>query len=233
MELSKRLQTVADLVSSGLTVADVGTDHGYIPIHLIEIGKCAKAFAMDVNEGPILRAQAHIMEHGLGEQIETRLSDGVKGLQVGECDAVVIAGMGGALTVKILEEGQAVFQNLKEFILQPQSELYKVREFLVSQGYCVIQEEMVKEEGKFYPMMKVIRRKSEEYSAVELRYGKLLLTEKHPILKEFLLKEQNTKKIILQNLQKESGFHIEVRKNEIMEELEEIEYALQRYYEGD
>lgn len=233
MELSKRLQAVADLVSSGLTVADVGTDHGYIPIYLVEIGKCAKAFAMDVNEGPILRAQDHIMEHGLNEQIETRLSDGVKGLQVGECDAVVIAGMGGALTVKILEEGQAVFQNLKEFILQPQSELYKVREFLVSQGYCVIQEEMVKEDGKFYPMMKVIRRESEEYSTVELRYGKLLLTEKHPILKEFLMKEKNTKKIILQNLQKESGFHIEVRKNEIMEELEEIEYALQRYYEGD
>ena len=233
MELSKRLQAVADLVSSGLTVADVGTDHGYIPIHLIETGKCSKAFAMDVNEGPILRAKAHIMEHNLSEQIETRLSNGVKALQVGECEAVVIAGMGGALTVKILEEGQAVFQNLKEFVLQPQSELYKVREFLISQGYCVIKENMVKDDGKFYPMMKVVRGEAEEYSAVELRYGKFLLAEKHPILKEFLLKEQNTKKLILQNLQKESGLHIEVRKKEIMEELEEIEYALQRYYECD
>lgn len=233
MELSKRLQAVADLVSNGLTVADVGTDHGYIPIHLIESGKCNRAFAMDVNEGPLLRAKEHIAEHDLDEQIETRLSDGVKGLQPGECDAVVIAGMGGALTVKILEEGTEVFRNLKEFILQPQSELYKVREFLVSQGYCIIAEDMVKEDGKFYPMMKVINGASEAYHAVEMRYGKHLLTERHPVLKEFLIKEQNTKKNILQNLQKECGFHIEVRKNEIKDELEEIEYALQRYYEGD
>ena len=233
MELSKRLQAVADLVSEGLTVADVGTDHGYIPIYLIQTGKCKKAFAMDVNEGPLLRAKAHVMEHGLGEMIETRLSDGVKNLQVGECDAVVIAGMGGALTVKIMEEGKEVFHSLTEFILQPQSELYKVREYLVSQGYCIIAENMVKEEGKFYPMMKVINGTSEAYSSVELRYGKHLLTGKHPVFKDFLVKEQNTKKCILQNLQKESGFHIEVRKNEIEKELEEIEYALQRYYEGD
>ena len=233
MELSRRLQAVADLVSSGLTVADVGTDHGYIPIYLIESGKCKTAFAMDVNEGPLLRAKEHIAEHGLTNQIETRLSDGVGCLQVRECDAVVIAGMGGALTVRILEEGTEIFRNLTEFILQPQSELHKVREFLVSQGYCIVEEDMVKEDGKFYPMMKVINEQSEAYHAVELRYGKLLLAEKHPVLHEFLIKEKNTKKTILQNLQKESGFHIEVRKNEIKEELEEIEYALQRYYEGD
>ena len=233
MELSKRLQAVADLVSDGMTVADVGTDHGYIPIHLLETGKCPKAFAMDVNRGPLLRAQKHIAEHGLGEQIETRLSDGVKGLQVGECDAVVIAGMGGALTVKILDEGKDVFKNLKEFILQPQSELSKVREYLYEQGYCVVAEYMVQEDGKFYPMMKVINDESDTYNAIEFRYGKCLLSKKHPVLRVFLEKEKNTKKNILQNLQKEDGEHIEVRKKEIEEELEGIEYALQRYYEGD
>jgi len=134
MELSKRLQAVADLVSDGLVVADVGTDHGYIPIYMLEIGKCSKALAMDVNHGPLLRAKEHIAEHGLEEMIETRLSDGVKELQVGECDAVVIAGMGGALTIKILEEGKEVFKNLTEFVLQPQSELYKVSEYLFEKG---------------------------------------------------------------------------------------------------
>ena len=233
MELSKRLQSVADLVRDGMTGADVGTDHGYIPIHLLETGKCPKAFAMDVNRGPLLRAQKHIAEHGLGEQIETILSDGVKGLQVGECDAVVIAGMGGALTVKILDEGKDVFKNLKEFILQPQSELSKVREYLYEQGYCVVAEDMVQEDGKFYPMMKVINDESDTYNAIEFRYGKCLLSKKHPVLRVFLEKEKNTKKNILQNLQKEDGEHIEVRKKEIEEELEGIEYALQRYYEGD
>jgi tRNA (adenine22-N1)-methyltransferase len=233
MELSKRLQAVADLVSSGLTVADVGTDHGYIPIYLIESGKCGHAFAMDVNQGPLLRAKEHIVEHGLEEQIETRLSDGVKHLNVGECDAVVIAGMGGALTIKILEEGKQIFKNLTEFVLQPQSELHKVRTYLLEQGYCIVEEDMVQEDGKFYPMMKVINGASDAYHAIELRYGKWLLSKKHPVLKTFLNKEKQTKHLILQNLQKEGGLHIEVRRKEIEEELEGIEYALQRYYEGD
>lgn len=233
MELSRRLQAVADLVSAGLVVADVGTDHGYIPIYLIETGKCKKAFAMDVNCGPLLRANEHIAEHGLEDKIETRLSDGVKQLNVGECDAVVIAGMGGALTIKILEEGRSVFQSLREFILQPQSELHKVREYLLEQGYCIVAEDMVQEDGKFYPMMKVINGASDAYHAIEFRYGKFLLSEKHPVLKAFLKKEKQTKNMILQHLQKEDGLHIEVRKKEIEEELEGIEYALQRYYEGD
>lgn len=233
MELSKRLQAVADLVSSGLTVADVGTDHGYIPIYLIESGKCKQALAMDVNQGPLLRAKEHITEHGLEGQIETRLSDGVKHLKVGECDAVVIAGMGGALTIKILEDGKQIFKSLTEFILQPQSELYKVRTYLLEQGYSIVAEDMVQEDGKFYPMMKVINGASDAYHAIELRYGKWLLSEKHPALKIFLNKEKQTKKMILQNLQKEGGLHIEVRRKEIEEELEGIEYALQRYYEGD
>lgn len=233
MEVSKRLQAVADLVSPGLTVADIGTDHGYIPIYLIETGKCKKALAMDVNRGPLLRAKEHIAEHRLESQIETRLSDGVTQLEVGECDAVVVAGMGGALTIKILEEGRSVFQSLREFILQPQSELHKVREYLLEQGYCIIAEDMVQEDGKFYPMMKVINGASDAYHAIEFRYGKFLLSEKHPVLKTFLEKEMQTKKMILQHLQKEDGLHIEVRRNELKEELEGIEYALQRYYESD
>ena len=82
MELSKRLHAVASLVTEGASVADIGTDHGYIPIYLIESGKCVHAFAMDVNQGPLLRAKEHIVEHGLEEQIETRLSDGVKHLKL-------------------------------------------------------------------------------------------------------------------------------------------------------
>ena len=128
MELSKRLQAVADLVSEGQIVADVGTDHGYFPIYLLESGKCERAIAMDINKGPLLRAKEHIAEHGLDAKIEVKLSDGVEALSVGACDCVVVAGMGGALAVKIMEEGQAVFKSLREFVLQPQSELAKVRQ---------------------------------------------------------------------------------------------------------
>lgn len=230
MELSKRLQAVADLVSPGGTVADVGTDHGYIPIYLIETGKSTKALAMDVNAGPLLRASEHIREHGLDEQIETRQSDGVKKLQPGECDCVVIAGMGGGLAIKILEEGETVFRSLKEMVLQPQSEISKVRAYLNTHGYAIVAEDMVYEDGKFYPMMKVINGQASAYTELELRYGKGLLENRNPVLKEFLTKELKVKSSILQNISMESGSHIEARRRELEGELEEIKDALQRYY---
>lgn len=233
MELSKRLQAVADLVSEGLVVADVGTDHGYIPIYLIETKKSPKAFAMDVNKGPLLRAKEHIAEHGLETRIETRLSDGVRALKKDECDCVVVAGMGGALTIKIMEEGKDIFRSLKEFVLQPQSELQKVRAYLYQNEYSIVEENMVLDDGKFYPMFRVINGQSEEYHAIELCYGKLLLEQKNAVLKNFLEKEKAVKELILSNLEQSFGEHIETRRKEIQEELEEIEYALQRYYEGN
>ena len=226
MELSKRLSAVANLVTSGLVVADVGTDHGYIPIFLLESGKCEKAFAMDVNEGPLKRARDHIAIHGLSRKIELRLSDGVKALEPGECECVVIAGMGGGLAIKILEEGKEVFQSLKEFILQPQSELTKVREYLWQEGYQVVAEDMVEEDGKFYPMMKVTKGTDEEYSNIELRYGRNLLKDNHPVLNIFWEKEVRSKENILKNLEKQSGEHIDIRKRELQEELSRVKEAL-------
>ena len=229
MELSKRLSAVAGLVSSGLVVADVGTDHGYIPIYLLESGKCEKAFAMDVNEGPLKRARDHIAIHGLSRKIELRLSDGVRALQPGECECVVIAGMGGGLAVKIMEEGKEVFHSLKEFVLQPQSELAKVRKYLLDEGYLVMKEDMVEEDGKFYPMMKVTRGQDNEYTDIQLKYGKGLLKDNHPVLKEFLEKEVSSKERILVNLEKQSGEHIENRKQELLEELNWAKEALREF----
>lgn len=165
----------------------------------------------------------------MSEQIETRQSDGVKALQPGECDCIILAGMGGALVNRILEDGKEVFQSLKEFILQPQSELSKVREYLCRNEYRVIEENMVLEDGKFYPMMKVINGETEKYNEIEIRYGKLLLEQKHPVLKLFLEKEIRTKETILKSLEKETGEHIEVRKEELRKEIAEAKEALQVY----
>ena len=84
VQLSRRLQAVADLAGDAEVVADVGTDHGYIPLFLIESGKAGRAIAMDVNEGPLLRARAHIRQYNRQEQIETRLSDGLQELRPGQ-----------------------------------------------------------------------------------------------------------------------------------------------------
>ena len=229
MELSKRLQAVADLVSNGVTVADVGTDHGYIPIYLVESGKNKCAIAMDINRG-LWTVQKHIFGCTVwGEQIKTRLSDGVQKLQIGECDCVIVAGMGGGLVIKIMEDGEEIFRNLTEFILQPQSEIAKVRQYLCEHNYRIIAEDMVLEDGKFYPMMKVANGSAEEYSTLELRYGKLLLREKHPVLKLFLEKEEKTKEQICRQLRKEEGIHIASRIAELENETAQTKEALGIY----
>ena len=229
MDLSRRLQAVADLLSEGLIVADIGTDHGYIPIYLIEAGKAPKAFAMDINKGPLIRAKEHVEMHGLQEQIVLRQSDGVKALEVGECESVNVAGMGGALAIKIMEEGKEIFKSLKEFVLQPQSELEKVRQYLCDNEYRIIAEDMVLEDGKYYPMMKIVNGIVENYSPIELRYGKKLLEDKHPILKLFLEKEVQAKTQIIENLEHEQGEHIRKRVSEIQMELAYIKEALSVY----
>ena len=127
-ELSKRLQAVADLVTPGMRLADVGTDHAYIPIYLTQNGLVPSAIAMDINKGPLERADTHILEHGLDGKIVTRLSDGLVNLKMEEADTMIAAGMGGGLVIHILNEDPAKTRSLKELILQPQSELsYRCR----------------------------------------------------------------------------------------------------------
>ena len=155
-ELSKRLQAVADLVTPGMRLADVGTDHAYIPIYLTQNGLVPSAIAMDINKGPLERADTHILEHGLDGKIVTRLSDGLVNLKMEEADTMIAAGMGGGLVIHILNEDPAKTRSLKELILQPQSELAKVRRYLEEHRFRIVAEDMVEEDGKYYPIMKVI-----------------------------------------------------------------------------
>lgn len=199
MELSKRLQAVADMVTEEV-VADLGTDHGYIPIYLIQSDKCKKVFAMDINEGPYKKAKLHIAGYGLSNQITTRLSDGMKALNPGEATSIIIAGMGGGLVIKILNQDRRLWDEINEFILQPQSEIHKVRQFLQENNLKIIEENMVYEDGKYYPMMRVVKGKEEIYSECELLYGRQLILNNNPILKAFIDKELLVKEGILKKL---------------------------------
>lgn len=200
MELSKRLSAVARLTDRCGCVADIGTDHGYVPIFLVESGIADRGIAMDVNEGPLFRARLHIESAGLSDRIETRLSDGLKGLNAREADTMIAAGMGGGLIIRILSEGKDVAETLEAFILQPQSEIFKVRKYLSDHGFVIVKEDMVLEDGKFYPMMKAVHGEPESYEEYEYIYGKKLLKMRHPILKEFLLREKRLKEAVIKNL---------------------------------
>lgn len=172
MQISKRLQAVADMVSWGSRLADVGTDHGYVPIFLVLENRIPSAVAMDINQGPLERARLHIRQYGLEKSVETRLSDGLAKLLPGEADSILIAGMGGMLTVRILEGGRKVLQGAKELILQPQSDIREVRLFLKKNGYRIEAENMVEEDGKFYPMMRAVREQGDFCEAQNAREEK-------------------------------------------------------------
>ena len=229
MELSKRLHAVASLVTEGASVADIGTDQGYIPIYLIEKGISPRAIAMDINRGPLKRAKIHIRERGMEEVIETRLSDGLSALLPGETDTMIAAGMGGGLVIRILDGNPEVTQSLKEFILQPQSEIRKVREYLSRNGYLTVAEDMVEEDGKFYPMMKVVHGKESVHDEAELLYGRKLLEARHPVLYRYLMREKGMKQKIREGLLTQGGSRSRQRLMELEEELALTELALERY----
>lgn len=208
VKLSNRLLAVASFVTNGNVLADVGTDHGYIPIYLLQKQQIKRAIAMDINEGPLERAKEHIAMFELNDYIETRLSDGVKALKLGEAETILIAGMGGGLVMHILDEGKEVCRQAKELVLQPQSELERVRNYLWSNGYVILEENMVLEDEKFYPMMRVQYQNQIDTKSAEnllfCRYGKYLLEQKHEILKLYLEKERMLYEGIKNSLQKQN-----------------------------
>ena len=230
LQISLRLKAVAALVSPGLVLADVGCDHGYIPIYLIQKGQIPRAIAMDINQGPLLRAREHIREWGLEAYIETRLSDGLKALEPGEAQCLVIAGMGGPLMERILTQGAPVLKDMKELTLQPQSEIGHFRQFLAENGYRIIEEDMVEEEKKYYPMMKAVQGSMNYTKKAEYLYGKKLLEKRHPVLREFLEKEDRASRELLKKLTKVETSSAEKRKEELQEEIRNREEAL-AYYE--
>lgn len=235
--LSNRLLHIAAQVQPADTLADVGCDHGYLPIYLIRNGCIRRAVAMDVGEGPLQRAAAHIAEEQLENYIQTRLSNGLERLQPGEADAVVIAGMGGNLIMDILSRGEAVVRTLGQLVIEPQSELAGVRRFLREQNYCVAQEDLVLEDGKFYPILRILPKRASDDAAyaqscgLELSitdaYGCQLLMQRHPVLAKYLQKEHAQCEQILRGLPdaQTGGARIAQRRDELYQQLARNEAA--------
>ena len=241
MQLSLRLSAIADMVTTGNRLVDVGCDHGYLPVYLIQQKKIPSAIAMDVRKGPLSRAKEHIRQYGLEEYIQARLSDGLENLKAGEGDTLVIAGMGGPLMERILTDGQSVRDSFSEMILQPQSDIPHFRRFIQSQGFQIVEEKMVEEESKFYPMMRVVRTCPEGDGnenlvseaapyTLEEAFGKFLLKEHNPVLYRYLLREERIRADILKQLQAAPQAEaVTARIREVKEEAQLIKAALAEY----
>lgn len=151
--LSKRLRTIASLVPFGARVCDIGTDHGYLSIELIKHGDVKAMISTDINEKPLIRARKNIERAGV-TGIDLRLCDGLSGIKSGEVDTVVIAGMGGEVIAGIIEKGEAIAKEKGvTLILQPTTSPEALRSFLYKNGYGIIMEIPLEENGKLYSVM--------------------------------------------------------------------------------
>lgn len=201
---------------------DVGTDHGYVPIYLMKNRLATHVIAMDINKGPLERAEEHIREYNLQDDIETRLSNGFSELKPDEADIAVLAGMGGELIRAILREGSHVTDGLKELVLSPHSEIDIVRRFLHNIGFKIISEEMLVDEGKFYTIIKAVKGNDRPYTEIEYKYGALLIEEKNDVLWEFLKKRRDKITDILLSLKNEQTKNAKIREEQLYKERMEI-----------
>lgn len=252
MELSKRLEAIVSFVEKDCKAADVGTDHGYVPIALIKRGIVDSIIAMDVKPGPLKRAQEHVKQMELSEWIDLRLSDGLDRLVPGEADTVMMSGMGGYLIIQLLHRGQQVLKDVKTLILSPQSAAAAVRKYIMKIGFSIVKEVMVEDDEKFYTVIKASRIKDCEIPAgaaddsasneaesneaedeLFLQYGKYLLETRDPVTRKYLQKRKDSFILIKEKyLDKSQSLSGQRRLLELKKEIAQIERALEYFQDN-
>ena len=187
VEISKRLQKIAGYVPLGTdVVVDIGTDHGYIPIYLIKNKMAKKCIACDINPMPLKNAQGNIKAYKMSEQIETRLSNGLAKIKVGEPDIIIAAGMGGMLIIDILRENPDVVKATGLLILQPQLDAMALRKYIHLIGFKIIEDQMLCEDGRYYTIIVAEPGKESPYSEREYFFGKKIIQAKELVFKDFI-----------------------------------------------
>lgn len=228
VQLSVRLSAIASFVPKGSHVIDVGTDHAYIPIYLVESGLAVTCLATDINKGPLEKAQKNISAHGI-QCIELMQTNGVEGIAPDKGDVLMISGMGGYLIVDILKRGQELVKNLKRMILQPQQDIIEVRKYIHHIGFKIVEETFVKDEDKYYTVIVAepgVEQYEQEY---EYLYGKKLIEKKLPMFKEWVEMKLAKQKGIYKALQNQDSPSANERKGQLEEEirtLREVEARL-------
>ena len=179
--ISKRLELVASFVPQGAILLDVGSDHAYLPIDLVERGQIKSAIAGEVVEGPYQSAVKNVEAHGLNEKIQVRLANGLAAFEeADQVSVITIAGMGGRLIATILEEGLNKLVNVERLILQPNNREDDLRIWLQDHGFHIVTESILEEAGKFYEIL-VVEAGQMELSASDVCFGPFLSKEVSPV----------------------------------------------------
>ena len=225
MELSKRLQFIADHIDRCKTIIDVGTDHGYIPIYSVKNNLCEKAIASDINKDPVKKAEMNAALEGVKSSVEVRLGGGLEVINIGEAEVVVIAGMGGNLIRDILEKDIEKTASFKYLILQPAQNPEVLREYLYNNGYEIMEEDLCIDEGIYYELFKVKKSSKAEKVYLDPIYYEIsprLLKDKNKLMLSYLeSKEEKYSKIL--GFIKDTSKSALKRKQDIENKLKEIE----------
>ena len=216
MKLTDRLLKIASLVSDGKKIADIGTDHGYIPVYLLKEGKVPFAVLADVNKGPRDNAHKEVIQNNLLDKVDLRLGSGIEILEIGEVEEVIIAGMGGILISELLEAKKEVAHNVEKLILQPMQAQEELRYYLLNNGYEILEEVLVREDFRIYEIIVAKYTGKNTIIEDEIYYevGIKLLENKDSLFNDFIEKKIKTYSSIVNKLEGKNGEAIDKKRKE-------------------
>jgi len=212
IRISHRLQAIAGMVKYP-SMVDIGTDHGLLPIYMAQQGLISCALATDLNFGPLERARKNIIAAKLTNCIKTQLCNGLDDVNSLEYETCVIAGMGGGLIIDILQQNMVAAHRFKQILLSPQRDVADVRRFLHQNRFCIDNEELIEEKGKFYNIMDVSSGSEAPYDEKGYVFGKILLQKESEVFRNFVNAEvDKVKKIKRDEVEKYLQLCLEVIK---------------------
>lgn len=229
LNISKRLKALAEFVLPGSIIADIGTDHGYLPVYLILQGISPRAVAGDINAGPLEAARNNVTQYQVADRVALRLGNGLQVVKPGEVDTIIIAGMGGGTIRDILQAALAVATQAKRLILQPMADEQDLRQFLVTQGWRLVDEELLLEDNRLYSIIVAERGQEEISDPLLLEIGPRLWEKKHPLLPEHLLRLQQKYQRVLTGLSKSSQPAVQEKATQIKEKLNNLDELIRGY----
>lgn len=202
VKLSPRLETIAQMIPAGAKVADIGTDHGRLPLYLVEKGLSPFVVASDRIKMPIAALKSQVQALGLEEQISVRLGDGLTVAQPGEVDTIVLSGMGGMTMIEIFSQSPQVAAAAQRLILQPQRSIPQVRQWLAAHGWRIIAEDIVLDEGRYYEVL-CAEPGEMALSDRDALFGPVLLQQKPALFRGYLLTRREDAQRLLARLEQE------------------------------
>lgn len=216
MNLSARLKKIINFLYLPTTVADIGTDHAYIPIYLAQFSECSIIIASDCNRQPYQAAVEHVQAAGVAGEVDLRLGEGLSVLEQGEVAAVIIAGMGGTTIKNILTANYELAQNLEQLVLQPMAGAGSLRKWLIDNKFKISDEALVKEDKKekIYQVLNVEPGSMECEDDFLLEIGPKLVANNDELLLEYLSNLEQTWQDIINKISLNAPQHSRIKRLE-------------------